>query len=159
MRPARPSSCIATRSCLVHRSNRAKCQSASALALRRAASAEQKRLVLSRLDELVVKPVDGYGGLGVVVGPRATDEELAHARALIEEQPSRWIAQETIALSTHPTLQEGLLEPRHVDLRVFVHYGKEPVVVPAALTRVAAAGSLVVNSSRGGGAKDTLLLR
>jgi len=123
------------------------------------ADAEQKEHVLSRLEELVVKPVDGYGGLGVVVGPRATDEELATARALIEEQPSRWIAQETIALSTHPTLHDGLLEPRHIDLRVFVYFGKEPVVVPAALTRVAAAGSLVVNSSRGGGAKDTWLLR
>lgn len=123
------------------------------------ADPEQKALVLSRLDELVVKPVDGYGGLGVVVGPRATDEELATARELIEEQPSRWIAQETISLSTHPTLHDGALEPRHIDLRVFVYYGKEPVVVPAALTRVAAAGSLVVNSSRGGGAKDTWLLR
>jgi len=123
------------------------------------ADPEQKAHVLSRLEELVVKPVDGYGGLGVVVGPRATDEELAAARELIEEQPSRWIAQETISLSTHPTLVDGLLEARHVDLRVFVYYGREPVVVPAALTRVAAAGSLVVNSSRGGGAKDTWLLR
>ncbi len=123
------------------------------------ADPEQKQHVLARLDELVVKPVDGYGGLGVVVGPRASDEELASARELIEEQPSRWIAQETISLSTHPTWQDGQLEPRHVDLRVFVYYGTAPVVVPAALTRVAARGSLVVNSSRGGGAKDTWLLR
>ena len=72
---------------------------------------------------------------------------------------ARWIAQPTISLSTHPTHHQGALEPRHVDLRVFVYYGEEPVVVPAALTRVAAAGSLVVNSSRGGGAKDTWLLR
>jgi glutamate---cysteine ligase / carboxylate-amine ligase len=122
------------------------------------ADPEQKRIVLERLDELVVKPVDGYGGLGVVVGPRASDRELAEARALIEEQPSRWIAQETVALSTHPTHHAGRLEPRHVDLRVFVYYGEEPVVVPAALTRVAAAGSLVVNSSRGGGAKDTWIV-
>ncbi|MEI9947888.1 MAG: carboxylate--amine ligase/circularly permuted type 2 ATP-grasp protein [Pseudomonadota bacterium] len=123
------------------------------------ADPEQKQHVLDHLEDLVVKPVDGYGGLGVVVGPRASDEELAEARELIEQQPSRWIAQETISLSTHPTFSEGRFEPRHVDLRVFVYYGKEPLVVPAALTRVAAAGSLIVNSSRGGGAKDTWLLR
>lgn len=123
------------------------------------ADPDQQAYVLEHLEELVVKPVDGYGGLGVVVGPRASDEELASARQLVEEQPSRWIAQETISLSTHPTFSHGSFEPRHIDLRVFVYYGKEPVVVPAALTRVAAAGSLVVNSSRGGGAKDTWLLR
>lgn len=120
---------------------------------------EHKHYVLSHLEELVVKPVDGYGGLGVVVGPRASERELSEARELIEQQPARWIAQRTISLSTHPTLEQGHLEPRHVDLRVFVYYGKEPIVVPAALTRVAASGSMVVNSSRGGGAKDTWLLR
>jgi carboxylate-amine ligase len=120
---------------------------------------EQQAMVLSRLDELVVKPVDGYGGLGVVVGPRATEEELAKTRTLIAEQPERWIAQETVMLSTHPTFTGTRLRPRHVDLRVFVYYGAEPVVVPAALTRVAPAGSLVVNSSRGGGGKDTWLSR
>ena len=127
------------------------------------ADPDQQALVLGRLEELVVKPVDGYGGLGVVVGPRASDEELARARSFIMQQPSRWIAQETVALSTHPTfaagLEDGTLRPRHVDLRVFVYHGAEPVVVPAALTRVAPPGSLVVNSSRGGGAKDTWLLR
>jgi carboxylate-amine ligase len=120
---------------------------------------EQRRMVLSRLRELVVKPVDGYGGLGVVIGPQASSEELSRARALILQQPSRWIAQETVTLSTHPTLERSKLRPHHIDLRVFVYYGKEPVVVPAALTRVAPAGSLIVNSSRGGGAKDTWLLR
>lgn len=123
------------------------------------ADEEQKRHVLSHLEELVVKPVDGYGGLGVVVGPHATEAELEQARELIVQQPSRWIAQRTISLSTHPTLDVGRLTPRHVDLRVFVYFGAEPVVVPAALTRVAGRGSLVVNSSRGGGAKDTWLLR
>ncbi|RYZ09922.1 MAG: YbdK family carboxylate-amine ligase [Myxococcales bacterium] len=123
------------------------------------ADEDQKREVLARLEELVVKPVDGYGGLGVVVGPHASEAELDQARELIEQQPSRWIAQRTIALSTHPTLDAGRLSPRHVDLRVFVYFGAEPVVVPAALTRVAGAGSMVVNSSRGGGAKDTWLLR
>jgi glutamate---cysteine ligase / carboxylate-amine ligase len=120
---------------------------------------EQREHVLLHLEELVVKPVDGYGGLGVVVGPHASDFELSEVRELIQQQPSRWIAQRTISLSTHPTLDGGRLAPRHVDLRVFVYYGREPVVVPAALTRVAGAGSLVVNSSRGGGAKDTWLLR
>jgi len=123
------------------------------------ADPDQKQLVLDRIDQLVVKPVDGYGGLGVVVGPLASDEELAEAQRLIAEDPSRWIAQETITLSTHPTHVHGRLEPRHVDLRVFVYYGEEPVVVPAALTRVAGRGSMVVNSSRGGGAKDTWLLQ
>jgi carboxylate-amine ligase len=123
------------------------------------AEPDQRQLVLSRLDELVVKPVDGYGGLGVVIGPQASDEELARARALILQQPWRWIAQETVSLSTHPTYDRGKLRPRHVDLRVFVYFGNEPVVVPAALTRVAPAGSLIVNSSRGGGAKDTWVLR
>ena len=125
------------------------------------ADADQRQTVLARLDELVVKPVDGYGGMGVVIGPQATDEELAEARALITEQPAHWIAQETVRLSTHPTFdeRERTFRPRHVDLRVFVYYGAHPVVVPAALTRVAPAGSMVVNSSRGGGAKDTWLVR
>jgi carboxylate-amine ligase len=109
----------------------------------------------------VVKPVDGYGGFGVVIGPHATEQELAQARALIDEQPARWIAQEMVSLSTHPTFDDAhrTFLPRHVDLRVFVYFGASPVVVPAALTRVAPAGSMVVNSSRGGGAKDTWLLR
>jgi carboxylate-amine ligase len=119
----------------------------------------QKAEVLGRLDQLVVKPVDGYGGLGVVIGPRATDRELSEARALIDEQPARWIAQEMVSLSTHPTFDNGRFRPRHIDLRVFVYYGAAPVVVPAALTRVAPPGSMVVNSSRGGGAKDTWLLQ
>ncbi|HEY3594240.1 MAG TPA: circularly permuted type 2 ATP-grasp protein, partial [Polyangiaceae bacterium] len=123
------------------------------------ADPDQKAEVLSRLAELVVKPIDGYGGLGVVIGPRATELELDEARLLIDEQPSRWIAQELVSLSTHPTLEGGKLRPRHVDLRIFVYYGQEPVAVPAALTRVAPSGSMVVNSSRGGGAKDTWLLR
>jgi carboxylate-amine ligase len=123
------------------------------------ADPDQKAHVLARIDELVVKPVDGYGGLGVVIGPRATDEELADVRSLIDEQPSRWIAQEMVSLSSHPVLENGRLRPRHVDLRVFVYYGDQPIVVPAALTRVAPRDSMVVNSSRGGGAKDTWVLR
>ena len=130
------------------------------------ADPDQKAEVLARLDELVAKPVDGYGGMGVVIGPQATDRELAELRARIDDQPARWIAQEIVPLSTHPTFDpsrepgtDRLFSPRHVDLRVFVYYGASPVVAPAPLTRAAPAGSLVVNSSRGGGAKDTWLLR
>ena len=129
------------------------------------ADRDQRREVMSRLDQLVVKPVDGYGGMGVVIGPQATDRELAAVRALIQQQPARWVAQETIALSTHPTFdaragdRQPSFQARHVDLRVFVYQGAGAVVVPAPLTRVAPAGSMVVNSSRGGGAKDTWIPR
>jgi glutamate---cysteine ligase / carboxylate-amine ligase len=118
----------------------------------------QRAEVLDRLDELVTKPVDGYGGNGVVIGPDASAAELTEVRKLILAEPARWIAQETISLSTHPNFQEGRLEARAVDLRAFVCLGREPVVVPLALTRVAPAGSRIVNSSRGGGSKDTWLL-
>jgi carboxylate-amine ligase len=120
--------------------------------------AEQRDAVLDRLDELVCKPVDGYGGEGVLIGPSASDEELGALRRQIVATPHRWIAQETVGLSTHPTFDGTRLEPRHVDLRAFVFLGEEPVVAPAALTRVAPPGSMVVNSSRGGGSKDTWLL-
>jgi carboxylate-amine ligase len=114
--------------------------------------------VLGRLDELVIKPVDGYGGHGVLIGPLADDEELSAVRRQIKAAPHRWIAQETKTLSTHPVFDGIRLTPRHVDLRAFVLQGEHPVVAPAALTRVAPEGSLVVNSSRGGGAKDTWVL-
>jgi carboxylate-amine ligase len=120
---------------------------------------DQRAEVLDRLGELVVKPVDGYGGRGVVIGPDASAGELEEVRALIEAEPGRWVAQETVRLSTHPTLEKGSLEPRAVDLRVFVCTGDEPVVVPMALTRVAPAGSRIVNSSQGGGSKDTWLMQ
>jgi carboxylate-amine ligase len=120
---------------------------------------EQRAEVLDRLEELVAKPVDGYGGQGVVIGPDATPEEIAEVRTLIEADPDRWVAQETVRLSTHPTLVKGGLEPRAVDLRIFVCAGDEPVVVPMALTRVAPADSRIVNSSQGGGSKDTWLMQ
>ncbi|WP_211247357.1 carboxylate--amine ligase/circularly permuted type 2 ATP-grasp protein [Cryptosporangium arvum] len=120
--------------------------------------AEQRDEVLRRLGELVVKPVDGYGGEGVLIGPRATEEELDAVRRQIKAAPHRWIAQETMHLSTHPVFDGNRLTPRHVDLRAFVFMGENPTVAPAALTRVAPEGSLVVNSSRGGGAKDTWIL-
>ena len=121
--------------------------------------------VLDRLPELVVKPVDGQGGAGVVIGPHASPEALARLRAALLKAPHRWVAQDVVALTSHPTFDGELLEPRVVDLRIFAvsrrdgegtgAVGLKPTVLPAALTRVAAGGSLIVNSSRGGGAKDT----
>jgi carboxylate-amine ligase len=114
--------------------------------------------VLDRLDELVLKPVDGYGGDRVVIGPRAGEEELAAVRRQVLAAPHRWVAQELVNLSTHPVFDGYRLAPRHVDLRAFVFVGRQVEVAPAALTRVAPMGSMIVNSSRGGGAKDTWLL-
>ncbi|MBX6388262.1 MAG: carboxylate--amine ligase/circularly permuted type 2 ATP-grasp protein [Frankia sp.] len=115
--------------------------------------------VLRHLGELVVKPVDGYGGADVLIGPRAGPGELAAARARLIAEPRRWVGQELVALSTHPTWASGALWPRPVDLRAFVYQGERAVVAPVALTRVAPAGSILVNSSRGGGCKDTWLPR
>ena len=120
---------------------------------------EQRDEVLRRLGELVIKPVDGYGGEGVLIGPRAGEEELDALRRQIKAAPHRWIAQETMHLSTNPVFDGNRLTPRHVDLRAFVFMGQNPTVAPTALTRVAPEGSLVVNSSRGGGAKDTWILK
>ncbi len=122
---------------------------------------EQREYVLPRLDQMVVKPVDGSGGYGIVVGSQATDEELARAAATIQADPRGWIAQPIVALSTSPTLVEGgQLAPRHLDLRPFaVNDGEKVWVLPGGLTRVALVeGSLVVNSSQGGGSKDTWVL-
>jgi carboxylate-amine ligase len=119
---------------------------------------EHRADVLGRLDELVVKPVDGYGGDGVLIGPHARDEEIEAIRRQIRTAPHRWIAQEAMRLSTHPVFDGGRLAPRHIDLRAFVLHGEDVRVAPAALTRTAPEGSMVVNSSRGGGAKDTWVL-
>ena len=119
---------------------------------------EQRAEVLGRLDELVCKPVDGYGGDRIVIGPHASPDDLAAVRRQIIAAPHRWVAQEVVRLSTHPVFDGHELAPRHVDLRAFVFTGAESVVAPAALTRVAPAGSMIVNSSRGGGSKDTWLL-
>ncbi|MCW2945134.1 MAG: hypothetical protein JWR24_1851 [Actinoallomurus sp.] len=119
----------------------------------------QRAEVLDRLGELVTKPVDGYGGQDVVIGPDASAAELDDVRARILADPARWVAQETVSLSTHPTLADGRLEPRAVDLRAFVCLDPEPVVLPIALTRVAPHGSKIVNSSQGGGSKDTWLIQ
>src|SRR5215204_3020167 len=116
--------------------------------------------VLDRLQELVVKPVDGSGGKGIVIGPRATKEELDALRRRVATDPRGWIAQPVVQLSTVPTLIKDQLRPRHVDLRPFaVNSGDGVWVLPGGLTRVALPeGELVVNSSQGGGSKDTWVL-
>ncbi|MEO8315799.1 MAG: circularly permuted type 2 ATP-grasp protein [Pseudomonadota bacterium] len=114
---------------------------------------------LAHLEELVVKEVHGAGGYGMLIGPMASKDEIATFRARILADPARYIAQPTLALSTCPTLVNAGLAPRHVDLRPFVLSGKETTIVPGGLTRVALReGSLVVNSSQGGGTKDTWVL-
>jgi uncharacterized circularly permuted ATP-grasp superfamily protein len=114
---------------------------------------------LANLQQLVVKEVHGAGGYGMLIGPKATRAEIAEFRARIEANPAHYIAQPTLALSTCPTFVEQGLAPRHVDLRPFVLSGREVTIVPGGLTRVALReGSLVVNSSQGGGTKDTWVL-
>jgi len=121
--------------------------------------AEDLRYVLDHLSELVVKEVHGAGGYGMLVGPAATQAEIAEFRAVLEAHPSRYIAQPTLSLSTCPTFVESGIAPRHIDLRPFVLSGKTVQMVPGGLTRVALKeGSLVVNSSQGGGTKDTWVL-
>jgi uncharacterized circularly permuted ATP-grasp superfamily protein len=111
---------------------------------------------LEHLDELVVKEVHGAGGYGMLVGPASTAAERAVFRERILAAPNAYIAQPTLALSTCPTFVESGLAPRHVDLRPYVLSGMEVNLCPGGLTRVALrAGSLVVNSSQGGGTKDT----
>ncbi|MDQ7910061.1 circularly permuted type 2 ATP-grasp protein [Phytohabitans sp. ZYX-F-186] len=116
--------------------------------------------VLDHLDELVLKPVDGSGGAGIVIGSQATEEQLAAVRSRIEVDPRGWIAQREVALSMVPTLVGNRLRARHVDLRPFaVNDGENVWVLPGGLTRVALPeGALVVNSSQGGGSKDTWVL-
>ena len=113
--------------------------------------------VLDRLDELVIKPVDGSGGKGLVIGPAASPAELDQLRKTLIADPRGWIAQPVVQLSTIPTLVEAGMRPRHADLRPFaVNDGTNVWVLPGGLTRVALPeGELVVNSSQGGGSKDT----
>ncbi len=126
----------------------------------RCAEPESLRHVLDHLDEMVVKPVDGSGGKGLVVGPRADGATLDRLRTSLEDDPRGWIAQPVVQLSTVPTFIDGGLAPRHVDLRPFaVNDGERVRVLPGGLTRVALPeGELVVNSSQGGGSKDTWVL-
>ena len=114
---------------------------------------------LGHLNELVVKPVNEAGGYGITVGPHASGSAIAACRARIKDDPANYISQPTIRLSVCPTLIEGAVEPRHVDLRPFAITGETTWVLPGGLTRVALPrGSLIVNSSQGGGTKDTWVL-
>jgi uncharacterized circularly permuted ATP-grasp superfamily protein len=117
--------------------------------------------MLEHLDQLVVKSANEAGGYGMLMGPHATKEEREKFRHLIEADPRNYIGQPMISLSRHPTFRDetGRLEGRHIDLRPYILYGKKTTIIPGGLTRVALRrGSLVVNSSQGGGSKDTWVL-
>jgi len=122
---------------------------------------EQQEWVFANINKMVVKPSDASGGYGLVMGPSATEQQLIDVMAEVRAHPRGWIAQPLVNFSTCPTVMEdGSLEPRHVDLRPFaVNDGNKVFVLPGGLSRVALPkGSLVVNSSQGGGAKDTWVL-
>jgi uncharacterized circularly permuted ATP-grasp superfamily protein len=117
------------------------------------------KFILAHLEDLVVKAANESGGYGMLMGPKATRAEIATFRKRIEADPRNYIAQPMISLSCHPTFVESGFEGRHVDLRPFILYGDKVTIVPGGLTRVALRkGSLVVNSSQGGGSKDTWVL-
>jgi uncharacterized circularly permuted ATP-grasp superfamily protein len=122
----------------------------------RCSIADECNHVLSNLAELVVKEVHGSGGYGMLIGPHSTKAQLAEFEKKIKHNPANYIAQPTLSLSACPTFVEEGIAPRHIDLRPFVLVGRETRIVPGGLTRVALRrGSLVVNSSQGGGTKDT----
>ena len=115
--------------------------------------------MLHQLPELVVKPTNESGGYGILIGPRATADELRTYADQIRANPRNYIAQPVLGLSRVPTIVDDHLEGRHVDLRPYILYGKDIFVLPGGLTRVALRkGSLIVNSSQGGGSKDTWVL-
>jgi uncharacterized circularly permuted ATP-grasp superfamily protein len=119
----------------------------------------ERRAVLDDLRSFVVKPANESGGHGIMVGSKATDAELEACRACVEADPRNYIAQPIVQLSTAPTLCGDGLEPRHLDLRPFILSAAETYVTRGGLTRVALRkGSLVVNSSQGGGSKDTFIV-
>jgi uncharacterized circularly permuted ATP-grasp superfamily protein len=120
---------------------------------------EHLEYVLAHLPELVVKPANESGGYGMLVGPHSTTKEIAEFRKIIQQNPRNYIGQPTLSISTAPTLCKGKLEPRHIDLRPFILQGENTFVTAGGLTRVALKkGSLVVNSSQGGGSKDTWII-
>jgi uncharacterized circularly permuted ATP-grasp superfamily protein len=120
---------------------------------------EDLAYTLANLPELVVKEVHGAGGYGMLVGPAASKAEIEDFRQRLTSKPEGYIAQPTLALSACPTYVDSGIAPRHIDLRPFVLSGKRISMVPGGLTRVALKeGSLVVNSSQGGGTKDTWIL-
>lgn len=120
---------------------------------------KDRMYVLENISELVVKETNAAGGYGMLIGPQSTKEEHEKFRTLIKANPNNYIAQPTLSLSTVPTLTDDTIAPRHVDLRPYILYGEKVEVIPGALTRVALKeGSLIVNSSQGGGSKDTWVL-
>ena len=120
---------------------------------------ESLRYVVDNLDKLVVKAANESGGYGMLIGPHATQEEREKFRQLVLDNPRNYIAQPTLSLSRVPTICGDACEGRHVDLRPYILYGEDIYVLPGGLTRVALRkGSLVVNSSQGGGSKDTWVL-
>jgi uncharacterized circularly permuted ATP-grasp superfamily protein len=124
-----------------------------------AARPDDQRYILDHIEDLVVKQTDASGGYGMMIGPHATREQHAQFRELVKARPRSYIAQPTISLGRHPTVCNGSLEGRCVDLRPYILYGDKIRVIPGGLTRVALRkGSLVVNSSQGGGYKDTWVL-
>jgi len=120
----------------------------------------QRASVIDRLHQYVIKAVGESGGYGMLIGPHSSEEQRRQMRDLILADPRNYIAQPVLALSTAPCFVDGRIEPRHVDLRPYVLFGEKTVIVPGGLTRVALRkGSLVVNSSQGGGSKDTWVLQ
>ncbi len=120
---------------------------------------EDYKYIMDNLPSLVVKAANESGGYGMLIGPKAKRSEISEFRKKIEEDPRNYIAQPTISLSRHPTLCDKTIEGRHIDLRPYILYGEKVTIVPGGLTRVALKkGSLVVNSSQGGGSKDTWVL-
>lgn len=123
------------------------------------AEEEDLKYVLENIAKLVVKQTDGSGGYGMLIGPHATKKEIEEFTLKVKNNPRNYIAQPMINLSRVPTMTDDTIEGRHVDLRPYVLYGKNVKIIPGALTRVALTkGSLVVNSSQGGGSKDTWVL-
>ena len=117
---------------------------------------EDRKYVLAHLDELVVKAANESGGYGMLIGPHSTSEQRAEFAQKIKDDPRNFIAQPTLSLSRMPTVVDGVLQGRHVDLRPYILHGEKIWILPGGLTRVALKkGSLVVNSSQGGGSKDT----
>jgi uncharacterized circularly permuted ATP-grasp superfamily protein len=120
---------------------------------------DDMKYILANLQNLVVKAANESGGYGMLIGPMATKEQIEEFRVKVVAHPRNYIAQPVVNFSQHPTLVDGHLEGRHVDLRPFVLWGDSVKVLPGGLTRVALKkGSIVVNSSQGGGSKDTWVL-
>ena len=120
----------------------------------------QRDHVLGSIDKMVVKAVGESGGYGMLIGPHSSAAQQEEFRQHILADPRNYIAQPTLALSTAPCFSDGQVEARHIDLRPYILYGEKVTIVPGGLTRVALRrGSLVVNSSQGGGSKDTWVLR